>query len=290
MRLIIRQFVILVTVILSPGWFAPTLFANDLDQLRKTLTFHASFDKAAAADLARGDRQIYTAENSSRQKLARGLPNHVEIVPDEGRWGGSLRFLDVSERVVLYRGKDNAPYDSQGWGMTVSFWLRVDPENGLKPGYVDPLQITDKKWNDASLFVDFTKDDQPRHFRLGVFSDFAHWNPTNTKWEEFPVAKRPMVVVTKTPFAGDRWTHVAFSLSNVNSGKANGVARFYLDAKPQGALNGDHRLTWTVDDLAIMLGIQYIGDMDDLAIFNRALQPQEVLTLMELEGGVVTLR
>jgi hypothetical protein len=290
MRITTKQFIILFTVCSSPGWFADKLFADELDQLRTSLTFHASFDKTATADWARGDRQVYTAENLSRQKLTRGLPSHVETVPDEGRWGGALRFLDVSERVVLYRGKDNTPYDRQSFEMTVSFWLRVDPENGLKPGYVDPLQITDKKWNDASLFVDFTKDDQPRHFRLGVFSDFAHWNPANTKWEDVAVASRPMVVVTKPPFAGDRWTHVAFSLTNLNSGKSDGIARLYLDGKPHGALDGDHRFTWSVDELAIMLGIQYIGYLDDLAIFDRALQPREILALMALDGGVATLR
>ena len=99
-----------------------------------------------------------------------------------------------------------------------------------------------------------------------------------------------MVVVTKSPFAGDRWTHVAFSLTDLNSGKTNGVARLYLDGKPQGAFDGDHRFTWSVDDLAIMLGIQYIGYLDDLAIFDRALQPREILALMALDGGVTTLR
>ena len=98
------------------------------------------------------------------------------------------------------------------------------------------------------------------------------------------------VVATEPPFSGDRWTHVAFSLANSNSGKTNGIARLYFDGKPQGALDGDHRFTWSVDDLAIMLGIQYIGYLDDLAIFDRALQPEEVLALMALDGGVATLR
>ncbi len=227
----------------------------------------------------------------SREKLTPGLPgDHVGIEATGGRWGGGLRFRDVSERVVLFRGKDNTPYGTRSFGMTVSFWLRVDPEKGLKPGYVDPLQITDKTWNDASLFVDFTKDDQPRHFRLGVFSDYAHWNPADTRWEDIPVAKRPMVVVEKTPFAGDRWTHVAFSLANLNSGNADGIARLYLDGKPQGTLDGDYRFTWSADGLAIMLGIQYIGYLDDLAIFSRSLQPAEIVTLASMDGGVGALR
>jgi hypothetical protein len=39
-----------------------------------------------------------------------------------------------------------------------------------------------------------------------------------------------------------------------------------------------------------MLGIQYIGGMDELAIFDKALTAEEVVRLMKLEGGVKSLR
>ena len=103
---------------------------------------------------------------------------------EAGRYGGSMRFVDPKAKaVVLYKGENNVAYASDGWSGSVSIWLQLDPAKDLAPGYSDPIQITDKKWNDASLFLDFTKDN-PRDFRLGVFSDLAFWNPDDTPWDK----------------------------------------------------------------------------------------------------------
>ena len=51
--------------------------------------------------------------------------------------------------------------NSLGWAL-----LKLDPETDLEPGFCDPLQITDKAYNDSAVWVDFPKDDIPRHFRL----------------------------------------------------------------------------------------------------------------------------
>ena len=268
--------------------FSTCLVPSNLeaDELARSLTFYTSF-ASETADMAKGSRQLFSAPSLERKEVTSGLPEHVAIV-DGGRWGKCLRFRDVSKQVVFFRGEENVPYHDSTFSMTVSFWLRVDPEKGLKPGYVDPLQITDKKWNDASLFVDFTKDDQPRHFRLGVFSDYQHWNPTDTPWDDILAENRPMVVERKTPFGGNRWTHVAFTLAKVNSSQP-GDACLYLDGKRVGCLQRGFQLTWNPDNVAVMLGIQYIGDMDDFAIFNRALTSTEVLKLFSRKDDLRSL-
>lgn len=261
------------------------VFGQKQNDWRSSLQFHASFDQSADADVAQGDAKIYTAENLKREKLTAGLDTDVvSWEKDTGKWGGCLKFHDVQEKVVLYQAKQNFPYRTDGFDATISFWLKVDPEKGLKPGYVDPLQLTDKAWNDASLFVDFTKDDTPRHFRLGVFSDYAHWNPKDTKWDEIAESDRPMVTVKKTPFSGDRWTHVAIVLSGIRSGHSH--ATLYLDGENQGILGDDLKLTWQLENVAIMLGIQYIGRIDDLAIFSNALTDEQIEQLYGLPNGV----
>jgi hypothetical protein len=88
-------------------------------------------------------------------------------------------------------------------------WLRLSPDEDLKPGYCDPLQITDKEWNNSAFFIDFDKD-LPRVFRLGVFPDFKTWNPQNTPWEQIAAGDRPMVPVARPPFQRTAWTHVAW--------------------------------------------------------------------------------
>ena len=261
---------------LMPTWIllataAAPLAANELND---ALLFHASFDQSTDADFATGDAAIYTATNLERQELKPGLPAHVKLLRNGGRWGGCLRFEDISDQVVLFQGQDNVPYASGRHDATYSLWLRVDPLNGLKPGYVDPLQITDKKWNDASLFLDFTKDDTPRHFRLGVFSDFKFWNPANKNFDNLPDNERPMVVERDPPFEGDNWVHVAFTLSRMNDQKT--AATLFIDGRPIGTLRRNQRFTWDVSKVAMMLGIKYIGDLDDLAVFNRMLTRDEI--------------
>ncbi len=255
---------------------------------RARLTFHAAFDGSADATFAAGDPKIYTANDLSRKQSQPGLATDAVGLSDQGRWGGSLRFHDTTPSVVFFQGKDNVPYGPERTDLTISFWMRLSPDEDLKPGYVDPLQITDKQWNNASLFVDFTKDERPRHFRLGVFSDYNFWNPTDTPWDDIPAAKRPMVTVTRPPFSNQAWTHVAVTLEDINSGH-DAIASLYLNGESQGQLKGAQRFTWDPQAVAIMLGIQYIGAIDDFAIFRGAMTPAEILQLTQLEGGISAL-
>ncbi len=248
--------------------------------LSDSLLFHASFDYGANADVARGDAWVYTAKSIDPNQLQPGLPPHVSIAPSGGRFGGCLRFSDTSDQFLVYRGAKNVPYDRQAYDSTVSMWLKVDPEHGLKPGYVDPLQITDKKWNDASIFLDFSKDETPRLFRLGVFADYESWNPDDKEFESLPHVDRPMVIVKHPPFSTTRWTHVAFTLSRINGEPSS--CSLFINGEKVGTLDDAQKFTWNVEQVAIMLGIQYIGDIDDFAIFDRVLDQSEIRQIMQI--------
>jgi hypothetical protein len=139
------------------------------------------------------------------------------------------------------------------------------------------LQITDKKWNDASMFVDFDQSND-RPFRLGFFSDYSFWNPHNTGLNDIPQTERPMISVTDWPFDKSRWTHVAFTWSDVNTDEEAKVT-LYLDGKRQGSLGTMQRFTWQSDKTVIMLGINYVGWIDDLIVFSRALNDSEIVVL-----------
>ena len=264
--------------------------AEDAIGLSESLVFHASFDSSVDADFAKGDRRMYTAESLKRAKVQPGLHSDaVQWVAKGGRFGGALSFRKKSPKLVFYRGARNVAYAADRFQGTIAFWMRLDPESDLPPGYVDPLQITDKKWNDASFFVDFTKD-KPRQFRLGIFSDYKFWNPDDRKWDAIPVAQRPMVHVNKPPFSRKSWTHVAFSYSGFNRSSGAGTATLFLDGKPQGRVTGAQRYTWTPDKVVMMLGINYVGELDDLAVFNQPLSAEQLRQLLTLTEGVKGLR
>lgn len=257
--------------------------------LGEALLFHAGFDGSAEADFGAGDRALYHGLGTPLKEAKPGLPETVEVVRDGGRFGGALRFSKKIKPVVFYKAARHVAWTERDFQGTVSFWMQLDPEKDLEPGYCDPIQLTDKKWDDSCFFVDFDKGGSPRLFRLGVFSNIKEWNPKGVKWDQFPEAERPWVVVKRHPFARGRWTHVCFTWERFNGGRDDAVARLYLDGALQGEVRGKKTYSWDLNKAAIVLGMNYVGLYDDLAVFGRPLTADEVGALGRLEGGVRSL-
>lgn len=253
--------------------------AVDVEAIKSSLYFHAPFDGGTDAKVARQDRQLYTAPNLKRLSAEPGEQRaDVEIIAKDGKHGDGLRFSGKGKQVLFYRGS-NLNFRETDWQGTVSLWLRLTPDEDLKEGYSDPLQITDKAWNDASFFIDFDID-SPRTFRLGVFSEYKFWNPDDVKWEDWPVTERPMLSVARPPMQRDRWTHVAWTFHGINAGDAKpATCKFYVDGKLQGTMSRPVKFQWDLERTAIMLGLDYVGDLDELMIFDRALNDAEVASL-----------
>jgi Concanavalin A-like lectin/glucanases superfamily len=268
----------------------PTVAANEA--LRKALTFHASFDHVVDADFALGNKQLYTATSYKKRDDAKPGLHHpdVQLLSGTGRFGGALKFAKKNTKALYYPATKNVAYQPRDWNGTVSFWLSLDPETDLEPGYCDPLQVTDEEYNDAALWVDFTRDDKPRHFRLGVFGDLKSWNPKDLPPDKNPDFLGRLVVVKKTPFAQGRWTHVVITHQGLGSAKG-GVAKLYLDGVLQGKTPViAEPFGWDLERAAIRLGVNYVGLFDDLAVFNRELSEQEVKALHQLKDGVKSLK
>jgi hypothetical protein len=250
-------------------------FAADLN---KDLTFRATFDSPSLdADTALGDRRIYGAADYKSQASATpglGSPD-IEIAKGQGRKGDALRFKKKNNRALFYKADKNVAFDPKNWSGTISFWLNLDPDQDLEPGYCDPIQVTDKAYNDSAIWTDFTKDDKPRHFRLGVFGALKSWNPKDIAPDKNPDFLKRLVVVKQPAFARGKWTHVAITFSGLGSGK--GSATLYVDAKPQGTASGIGEIfDWNIANGAIRLGVAYVGLMDDVSIFKRPLTAAEI--------------
>jgi hypothetical protein len=258
--------------------------------LGKALTFHASFDKGQDADFGLGDTRIYSASSYKTREDARpGIGNpDVGIAKGKGRFGDALDFRKKNTMAVFYKAEKNVPYISRDWSGTVSFWLNLSPDEDLAPGYADPIQITDKEFNNAAIWVDFTRDDKPRHFRLGIFGDLKIWNPNNLSPEQNPDFNHRTIVVTQPPFVRGQWTHVVITYSGLNTD--HGTAKLYLNGSLQGSANDIREpFTWNVAQAAIRLGVNYVGLWDELSVFSRALSDKEVEALHQLKNGVASL-
>jgi len=276
------------------SWSQATIAQDSLvSSLRKALSFHASFDNDADADFARGDRAIWQATSMNmRNAASKGLPTTGEVQQEKtsGRFGGAIIFSKSTGPMVFYQTDKNFPAPVRNWSATVSFWLSTDPQNGLLEGFCDPIQITSKQWDDAAMFVEFEKRASGIPFRLGVYADKKVWNPTGRNFDDIPMAERPLAAVEKPPFAKGRWTHVAFSLANFNTDQPNGTAILYLDGIQVGELASRvQTFTWEPQQAAAMLGLNYIGWMDDLAFFDRELSAEEITALFSLKNGAKEL-
>ncbi len=247
--------------------------------IKEALTFYASFDNGINADFSLGDNQLYTSPIKSIDSAKVGLHKHdIRIDEGTGLMGNSLKFTERSSGYIFYRSEKNITYNTSDWSGAVSFWLSLDPAVDLEPGYCDPIQITDVSYNDAAIWVDFTKEN-PRDFRLGVIGDRDSWNPTPEGPDnENPIFIEQLPVVKEPPFASGKWTHVLINFSQLNT--ANGTASLYLDGKLAGTQSEiADPFTWDYGKSNILLGLGYIGLMDEVSIYNRSLTDKEITTL-----------
>ncbi len=257
--------------------------------LARALTLHASFDTGLDADFARGDKTCYVVQGND---LVNASPtNEVRLAPNAGRFGGALQFTKKNNVRPVYKDAGVLGYNDKNWTASVSVWLRLNPDKDLEPGYCDPVQIVGDDSKKGYIFLEWSKDETPRYFRYAIRPLFHIWNPDNVQWADIPFDKRPMVQVEHAPFSRETWTHVVFSLDHINNKSKSPIGRLHLNGKLQGTIeNWDLTFGWDPARVLLVLGAAYVGEMDDLAVFNRALTDREVKQLYELKQGVRELR
>lgn len=272
-------------VLLLLSVLAPLCEAQKTNPLSESLTFHASFDNGIDADFSRGDRTCYLRRND---QLVKAEPNeNVTIADGAGRFGDALHFTRKSSDWPLFKGADVFNYNDKSWDATVSVWLRLNPDKDLEPGYCDPVQIVGGDVKKGFIFMEWSKDHTPRYFRFAIWPLYEIWNPTDVGWEEIPAEKRPLVQIKNAPFASDQWTHAVFTLENINDDTAPSTGTLYLNGERMGAIEGwDLKLGWKPEDLQLVLGAAYVGHLDDVAVFNRTLTPDEVKQVYQFKNGV----
>jgi len=259
--------------------------AQSPSDFSRALTLHASFDQNLNADFGKGDRLACIRLG---KEIVPALPSEeVKIVEGAGRFGGALWFPKKGNTRPQFKGTDVLGYNERNWSATVSVWLRLDPDKDLEPGYCDPVQIVGDDSKKGFIFLEWSKDETPRIFRYAIRPLFDIWNPDNVKWDEIPFAKRPMVQVERAPFSREAWTHVVFTLENLHDKTRKPIGKLHMNGQLKGTIeNWDLTLGWDPASVLLVLGAAYVGYMDDLAVFNRALTDAEVKQLFALKNGV----
>ena len=265
-------------------------FAQDLSALRSALTFHAPFEVGLDASFSLGDKTAYAKKG--KETVPAELNEEVKIALGEGKFGHALWFPKKGTTRPMYKGAQVLNYNAQSWSTSVSVWLRLDPDKDLEPGYCDPVQIVGDDGKKGFIFLEWSKDETPRFFRFAMRPLFEIWNPTGVQWDEIPADKRPMVQLDRaqTPFSREAWTHVVFTIENVNDKTRPPAGRLYMNGELKGSIeNWDLTFGWDPAQVALVLGAAYVGYMDDLAVFNRTLTADEVKQLGTLKRGISEL-
>lgn len=264
---------------------------NTSDPLLDALTLHSSFDHGPDADFAKGDPTMYTLASRNPERIEKGLPNEAKLSPG-GRFGDHIVFdtpEDIKGTRAFYKLPQNLEYKASDWSGTISFWIKVSPDEDLRPGYTDPIQLTPRSALDGCLWVDFSLDEH-RVFRMGAFPDKKYWNPENKPNREIPDTNRPLIPLVDPPFSRDHWSHVVMTFAGFNNPGKGGVAKLYIDGQFHDDLTGWEQIyTWDLDKAQIRLGVNYVGALDEVSCFNRELTDDEIQRLYELENGLTAL-
>ncbi len=263
--------------------------SETMEGLKTALTHHASFDQGLTAEFSQGDpvmHQFVDGADRKRGGTKAMIGEAARIASESGRFGGALHRERTHPQKLFYDTEGILDYDPESWSGTISLWLRLSPDEDLEPGYCDPVMLIGNDSRKGFIFVEWSADPNPRKFRYAIRPINEIWNPNGLGWEAIPASARPMVQVDKAPFSRDRWTHVVVTFDRVNAGKASS-GRLYLDGSLQGAIeNWDLTFGWSDANVLLVLGTNYIGFMDDLAVFNRALNDAEIQALFALPNGV----
>ena len=209
------------------------------------------------------------------------------LTKETGRYGGSLHFTKKAGFRPVFTDFGVLGYNDSNWNSTVSVWLRLNPDKDLEPGYCDPVQIVGDDSKKGFIFLEFSKDETPRYFRYAIRPLFHIWNPENVAWADIPFDKRPMVQVERPEFSREAWTHVVFTLENINNKSQPPSGKLYMNGELKGAIeNWDLTFGWDPAKVLLVLGASYVGHMDDFAVFNRSLSHEEVKQIYTLRNGI----
>ena len=259
-------------------------YAEEDAPLRKAVTFRASFDAEVRGDAGGGGLKVSTRLDHPTNKgefvFEPGFdPKVFRVAKGKGVHGGALEAVDVLPRRgrIFFPLKGNLAFAAGGWGGAASMWLNTDPNTLLKTPFCDPIQITEKGANNGGLWLDFPDPgNKPRDMRLGAFPAVPEGKTGLT--EADPAA--PLVWMKNVGFKSGEWHHVAMTWANFDTGKANAEACLYVDGRLIGKL-ADRELAmgWNVEQAGIYVAVNYIGLLDELALFNRSLTEAEVKQL-----------
>jgi hypothetical protein len=222
------------------------------NKLEEHVLFYSNFEKGVDALWAAGDVSAQIDGAKTRHHLNGGVAD------------GSVEF-ELGATAMSYSAKTNFAYSDQSWGGAVSFWVSVDV-SGLEADFPEPFHIGKREgkafpWDDAVIFVDFTKP--PRSLRFGCYPD------KQGEISDAMVSKH-VIQVPNIGWTSSEWHHIVISWENFNSGKVDASWSLYIDGVEKGRKSGLLMdVSWNIADVPARFNhYKYTGQIDEIAVFG----------------------
>ncbi len=260
-------------------------YSGDDANLKKAVSFFASFDKSLTPEIGVGTLSTrFNAKEAGKYVVEPGYDKAIfRIAKGKGiAGGGCLEAVDVlpNNGRIFFPMKANLAFKKGGWGGAFSLWINTDPNTLLKTTFCDPIQITQNGANNGGIWFDFNNS-KPRDMRMGAFPAV----PKGKVGAKESDADAPMVRVPKIGFKVGDWHHVVVSWANFDTGKADAISTLYVDGKKIGDVKDRPiAMDWDVEKAGIYVAVNYVGLIDEMALFNRAITSEEVARLHATPG------
>ena len=189
------------------------------------------------AAYAAGDPKMYWAPSlKQRQEAKPGLPEGgtIQLAPGAGRFGDALRFTAKKSPIVFFRGDRNMPHahvrlerhrvllaQHRSAGRARTGLLRSGADH---PARVERCGVLRRVREAPGI------DSVP----AGCVRGFERLESAQTPVRGDSLARTAARDRRETAVRRGKWTHVLFTFERFNTGRADGVARLYLDGQPHG--------------------------------------------------------
>ena len=258
-----RGTIVLIFLIITTACGGPEKAIEE--SLRAHILFFANFEKGVDALDSLGDPfATFDTANTNHIKQGGNPDGYLAFNPDAG--------------ALNYSGKNNLAYSANSaWSGSIAFWLQTDIAS-FESNYPEPFHIGKKDgekypWDDAVVFVDFKKADGT--LRFGCYPD-KQQDIGDEEVDKY-------VISVPANWRANDWHHVAITWSNFNSGKADAEWVLYIDGLEAGRKGPlQQNLTWDIENLVMRFNhYKYPGQIDEIAVFNKALTPDEAKYLTD---------
>ena len=234
------------------------------DKLTENVRFFSNFEKGVDALWSEGDRSANPWDGANTRHHLNG-----------GIVDGYVEF-EKGATAMGYAAKTNFAYSDKAWGGAVSFWASVDVA-ALEADFPEPFHVGKREgnaypWDDAVIFVDFTKP--PRALRFGCYPD------KQGEISDAAVVKH-VIQVPNIGWKSGEWHHVLISWDNFNSGKANAEWSLYIDGAEKGKKSGVlMNVSWSISDVTARFNhYKFTGQLDEIAVFATSLNAKDAAYL-----------